>query len=292
MKYSYIDFINDIKPKTEIVFVECTAEQRKKFIIKRFLLIFLIVIWLSFLTFSWLFIILFQNMWLLMFLIACILITIIFFVLNYNKIKEESFQKKEITRDIIYDDNKKYEIFIKKIGVSKFYEQIRLKKTINEIKKKIIINNIGQSTRYSYKINIYSKDGQTYKYKQVVRKNSNAITNFSCLKEDISFFIKDTLTFVNDEMISKFLDELLHDFVKNEYQIIDDYNSILYNEMKNSIRFIPKQRNFAKNYFHYRETHCWKCGCELNSKKNSECSLCGWIRCPKCGSCDPSCKQK
>ena len=35
----------------------------------------------------------------------------------------------------------------------------------------------------------------------------------------------------------------------------------------------------------HRITHCWNCKTFLNNDSNTECSSCGWIKCPNCDSC-------
>ena len=34
-----------------------------------------------------------------------------------------------------------------------------------------------------------------------------------------------------------------------------------------------------------RYTRCYDCKEPLDSQRNDECDECGWIECPKCGSC-------
>jgi len=39
-----------------------------------------------------------------------------------------------------------------------------------------------------------------------------------------------------------------------------------------------------------RKTHCWNCkDLRLNSATHTVCKKCGWIKCPTCGRCSPSC---
>jgi len=40
-----------------------------------------------------------------------------------------------------------------------------------------------------------------------------------------------------------------------------------------------------------RRTHCWNCkDLRLDSAVHEVCKKCGWIKCPTCGRCSPSCK--
>lgn len=37
---------------------------------------------------------------------------------------------------------------------------------------------------------------------------------------------------------------------------------------------------------------CEKCGCAINSHQHVRCSVCRWCICPKCGACDPDCRNE
>lgn len=40
-----------------------------------------------------------------------------------------------------------------------------------------------------------------------------------------------------------------------------------------------------------RKTHCWSCkNPSMNNIEHEVCSKCGWIKCPSCGRCSPSCR--
>lgn len=46
--------------------------------------------------------------------------------------------------------------------------------------------------------------------------------------------------------------------------------------------------NTVRGKRHY-VNHCWHCKTHLDSELNETCLDCGWLICPICGSCEPSC---
>lgn len=50
-------------------------------------------------------------------------------------------------------------------------------------------------------------------------------------------------------------------------------------------------RDSNKSYKRNRVTHCHSCKTNLASVSEKECSNCGWLICPNCGSCEYSCSK-